>query len=192
MRKIGQKGFTLVEVVIVIALFAIMLTIAGYYMGGQGNKARLKSAARDLVSNMTLARVSAIRDTRPWAILFEPGNDRYIVYNYCGEDPANPVHWNDGDEAVFRSITLPQNVSFASNKDGLDGNPVADPVSYDDYVDPDGNPLVDLVIFNPDGTSSEGGKIYLTIPSGETFAVSNLRATGRIKAQRDYGSGWSD
>lgn len=195
MPKLGKKGFSLIEVLVVIALMSIMMLIAGYYIGNRSAKAQLKSAASELVSNMTLARIRAIRDTRPWAIEF-PNATSYIVYSHSGEDyapedPADPVHWNNGNEEIFRSISLPANITFASNQNGLDSNPVADPVSYNTYIDPDGTPKPNLLIFDPNGSTSEAGEVYLTIPSGETFCVSNLRATGRVKAQRNYGSGWS-
>ena len=185
MKRLDQKGFTLIEVIIVLALFAILAAMAGYYMGGQGAKARLKSAARDLASDMILARTRAIRDTRPWAISFDQAENSYVIYSYAGENPAD---WTNGGERVFRTVSLPKNISFASNQTGLDGNPVTDAVSYIENVDPDGD---DLVTFNYNGSSSESGEVYLTISTGETFCVSNLESTGRIKVQRNYGSGWS-
>ncbi|NOQ52474.1 MAG: prepilin-type N-terminal cleavage/methylation domain-containing protein [Desulfuromonadaceae bacterium] len=187
MRRPGQRGFTLLEVIIVISMMSIMMMTAYYYMGNKGDKAQLKSVARDLTSNMNLARTRAIRDTRPWAIQFNPGANSYVVISdsgepYAPEDPADPVTWGDGDDTVFRTITLPQNVSFGSNQGELNAVAIGDGVSYPN----------DRIVFNPNGTSSDTGTVYLTVPSGITFAVSTLAATGRIKIWHNYGSGWSN
>ena len=103
------------------------------------------------------------------------------------------MNWNNGNEAVFRTVTLPQRVSFGSSQGTVTGGqaPGADGISYKDYIDPDGDAEENLIIFNPNGTSSESGTVYLTVSSGETFSINNLAATGRVKAQQNYGSGWS-
>ena len=191
MKLRSQKGFTLIEVLIVITLISIMAAIAGYYLGNQGKKAQLKSAARDLVSNMNLARTGAIRDTRPWAIQFNPGGNSYVILRDSGEpfaptDPADPVDWTDGDEISFRTVTLPENVSFGSNLAPVDTNAVGDGVTYAN----------DRIVFNPNGTGSESGAVYFTVfndPSiaNNSFAVSSLAATGRVKFWSNHGSGWS-
>ena len=172
MKSLTQKGFTLIEVLIVIALIGIMLAVAGYYMGGQGKKAQLKSAARDLVSNMNLARTKAIRDSKPWTIQFNPATNSYRLI--------------DGDGGTFRTITLPANVSFGSNLTPVDSKAIGDGVSY----------INDRVIFNPNGTSSDFGAAYFTVfndasLANTSFAVSSLAATGRVKFWRNFGTGWS-
>ncbi len=193
MKSMSQKGFTLLEVLIVIALIAIMTTIAGYYMGNQGKLAQLKSVARDLVGHMNLARTGAIRDGRPWAIQFNPGGRSYVILSDSGEpfapaDPADPLDWTDGDETPYRSVQLPANIAF-----GGQVTSVVPP--YNDVDNPDGVTYAnDRIIFNPNGTSSESGEVYFTNdPSVElnTTAVSSLAATGRIKFWSNAGTGWS-
>ena len=193
MTNLGHKGFTLIEVIIVIAVIGIMLATAGYYMGNQGKEAQLKSSARDLISNMNLARTRAIRDTRPWAIqfIFAASGDSYRVLSDSGEyfapnDPADPVDWFDGDETTFRSVSLPQNISFGSKLTPIDGTAVGDGVTYTN----------DLIVFNPNGTCSEKGAVYFSMPkdasmANKSMAVSSLKATGRIKYWRGSAGVWS-
>lgn len=173
-----QKGFSLLELVVVLGIMGIMMTIAITTIGSRGPSMRLKSDARDLVSNMQLARVRAIRDTRTWAVLFDIPKQAYILYSDAGETPPT---WSDGNEDVFRRVSLGNGVRFGSQQ----GVPAT-------YVDPvDGVSYAgELVVFNSNGTMSETGEVYLTIGSGESFGVFSLSTTGNLKIQKNYGSGW--
>lgn len=187
MRMRAQRGFTLIEVIIVIAMMSILSAMAYYYLGNKGHRGQLRSAAAELVGHMNLARVGAIRDTRPWAIEFNPGGNSYEIFNDSGEDfapedPSDPVDWTDDDEILFRTANLPQNVRFGSSQGMLDGVPVDDGVSF-------GN---NRIIFWPNGTCSESGTVYLTTVGGSTFAVTSFSATGRVRVRSNDGSGWSN
>lgn len=170
MKRLNQNGFTLIEIMVVIAMISIMLLAAGYYLGNRGERAQLKSAARDLLSNMTLARTSAIRDTAPWSLSFDPAGNSYRVLDSNG----NP----------FRSVTLPERVTFGSNHGMVPGSstPVGDGVTFSG----------DQITYNPDGTCSGTGTAYLTVASGATFAVNSISASGAAKIQSNYDGPWSN
>jgi Tfp pilus assembly protein FimT len=144
--------------------------------------AQLKSDARDIVSNMQLARVNAIRDTRPWAIQFDTDNQRYLIYSNSGEEWKSE-DWTDGDETVFRNVMLNRRVNFGTNKGARPGGtmPANGSITYS----------ANRVVFNPNGTS-ESGTVYLTIGSGETIAISSLSTTGRIKVWENFGNAWNE
>jgi hypothetical protein len=135
---------------------------------------------------MNLARIRAIRDGRPWAVQFNPGGNGYVVFSDSGEayapqDPADPIDWTDGDETIFRAISLPPKTFFGSSQGELNGVAIGDGVTLTN----------DRIVFLPNGTCSGSGTIYLTVASGATFAVTSLSATGNVKARSNYGSDWS-
>lgn len=181
-QKMDNKGFTLIELLVVMAMMAIVMTTAFYYIGNKSDRAVLKKEARDLASYLKLARVSAVRDTHAWAIQFDTVNRRYQVFRNSGE-PFGSESWTEGNEDVYMTVTLPDSVSFVSGAGMRTGATVlpADGISYS----------ANRVVFNPNGTS-ESGTVYLSIGTNETYAVSSLSTTGRIKIWKNLDGTWTD
>lgn len=182
-----QAGFTLMEVLVVVAIFGILIAIAVTTIGNRGPRMRLKSDARDLVSHMQLARINAIRDSRPWAIQFDPDNRRYLIYSSSGEERGEEAVWDDGNETTYRTIALSNAVQFGSQQ----GVPNASWSLPGDGVSFSAN----RVVFNSNGTieSSEiNGTVYLSISSGETFAISLPSIAASIKTWFNYGGDWQE
>lgn len=181
-NRLNNRGMTLIETLIVISIMAVTMSIAYFMMGGKNTRARLKTESRDIASYMKLARTGAIRDSRPWAIDFDQANRRYLIYNDSGE-ALGSEDWTDGDESVYRTVNLDDRVSYGSSQGMRPGGASlpGDGISFA------GN----RVVFNRNGTSMSG-TVYLNGTNGETFAVSSLSTTGRVKLWSNYGSGWSD
>jgi len=176
-----SEGFTIVEMVIVIAIIGILIVIAVPDFLGLTPRMRLKSAARDIVSNMQLSRINAVRDNSTWAVQFDTDDAQYRVLSDDGADDT----WNTGDDTVYKTVKLSDypGVSYGSGhgaRPGDDSYP-ADGVSFNN----------NRVIFNSDGTSVSG-TVYIKNDNGDTFAIGSLSAAGRIKTWRNYGSGWEE
>ena len=81
MRK--DKGFTLVEMMVVIAIMAIVSAIAVPNLYSYAAGMKLRSASRDLYSTLQKTRMNAIRQNARWAVEFT--SSTYRVVN-CGPD----------------------------------------------------------------------------------------------------------
>ena len=78
-----ESGFTAMELMVVIAIIGIMAAIAIPGFSTWLPNYRLKTAARDLYSNMQKTKVGAIKSNSDWAIVFDPANKRYRI---CSDD----------------------------------------------------------------------------------------------------------
>ena len=74
-----RSGFTLIELTIVIVLLAILAAVSVPNFLSWLPKYRLKSAARDLYSNLHLAKMSAIKANKNYRVKYYKNPDRYMV-----------------------------------------------------------------------------------------------------------------
>jgi len=74
-----RSGFTLIELTVVIALLAILTAVCVPNFLDWLPKYRLKSAVRDLYSNLQLAKMSAIRANKDCMVKYYTNPDRYTV-----------------------------------------------------------------------------------------------------------------
>ncbi|RPJ14138.1 MAG: prepilin-type N-terminal cleavage/methylation domain-containing protein, partial [Deltaproteobacteria bacterium] len=66
----GQGGFTIAELMVVIAIVAIMATLALPNFIGPAAESRLRGAGDNLRGDLQLARARAVRDAVPVALAF--------------------------------------------------------------------------------------------------------------------------
>lgn len=168
----NRSGFTLIEMMAVLAVVGIISSMALSGFMGLTPRTKLKRAARNIVSDMQLAKTMALRDRDTWTMQFDTTNAEYSII--------------DGDGGTFRIIEMSEfgGVSF--------GNSFTDRPSEPNAGESDGVSFTDnKIVFNSDGTSVSGS-VYITNSDDDTFAVGCLSAAGRIKTWYNFGDGWEE
>ena len=137
MRK--GDGFTIIELIVILVVLGILAAIAIPGFSHWGPDLRLKSAVRDLKSDMALTKLRAIRENADVALLFDTANNRYTVFVDDGAGGGIAGDWiQNGSEVLIKTETIPSDVimydsSFAGGAtrcrfnsrgypEGLDGN----------------------------------------------------------------------
>lgn len=83
----NNRGFTLMELLVTIALIGVMSAIAYPSIRDLGRGYRIRGAARQVYSDLQMARLGAIREGKSWSLVFSPGDNvftSYIVRNGAG------------------------------------------------------------------------------------------------------------
>ena len=153
MRKMNDKGVTLIELVVVFVIIAIGAVLLIPNIGTWLPNYRLRSAARDIVSTMRTAQMRAVSNNTPYRVNFDAADPLVGAANsyVLQRDNGGGAFVNDG--AVQ---TLPTGIIITANL-----LPAA------------------RAVFNPDSTSS-GGSITLQNTKGGTRIISLTTVTGRV------------
>ncbi len=97
-RRHASRGFTLWELVIVVAIFAITLSIIQFSFGLVDNERDLKRVGRDLGKLFHLLNQEAVFEDKNFAISINDEN--FVVLEYDGDE------WQPSGDRFFRSIAL--------------------------------------------------------------------------------------
>jgi len=109
-----KSGFTLMEVMVVIAIIAVMSGIAIPNLISWLPDYRLRSASRDIVSCMQETKIRAIKDNATAVVKFDVNNNRFIAWvdNGWGGTAGNWALDGNNGEAVLTEISLPADIAF--------------------------------------------------------------------------------
>jgi len=160
-----HKGFTFLEVVIVIAVIGILSVIAVPGMSAFTDRLRIETTARTISTDLREVKMKSVLDRSDYTVLFDPGNNLY--------------------ELSERRSNLPHGVRFGFSPGvlGPPGNPTSTP-------DKDGVTFTsNKAAFYSRGSNSMG-TIYITNNYNVTMAIS-ITVTGRIKIWKWDGVKWS-
>lgn len=153
-----DSGFSLVELLFVLCIAGILASVAAPVFSNWLPDYRLRSKAKELYSDMYLAKMKAIKE-----------NSKYKIYFYRGVNDSYSLKSADGD--IEKTVVLPSSdykIGFgcgsatrSAKKSG--GPPPEDPVGY----------ASDVVTFNSRGTGSSG-YVYLDNDKGSSYAIGSF------------------
>ena len=176
-----SSGFTLIELMIVIAIIIAVTVIAVPNLIEYFGSAKLKSAATELLSTIQMARLKAVRERANVVVSFDPDNNNqlgnsYTVFVDDGAGGGTADNWiQDGSELTVRSITMEPEINIYG-------------VTF-----PGSGSLSMKVRFNSRGLPSGTGHIYFKINGKNKYMGIILSITGRPRiVTSTNGSNWSN
>lgn len=179
-----NKGFTIIEVIVVIVVIGIMAAIAVPNFIGYLPESRLKNASRDLFSNLQLAKIGAIKNNTNWAVVFNVGAGEYYVCSNNGGDG-----WTgSGNDTVETTVRLADYGSGVTYGTGAATTPAPLDTTFDNGVTYPG----DVVVLEPRGTTQSGGTVFLTNNANKSCIGVGTTSAGVVRLRRWTGSNWTD
>jgi type IV fimbrial biogenesis protein FimT len=99
------RGFSIFELLIVLAVIAVVAAIVTPNIISWHNNAKMRGAVDNLMGDLEMAKIRAVKENNFVAVLFNPTGYRVFV------DKAN--FWvRDADERLLRDRKLPAGVTF--------------------------------------------------------------------------------
>jgi general secretion pathway protein H len=102
-----SKGFTLVEILVVVVIMAIVISLAVLSIGTTGRDTQLDEESRRIEGLVGLLHERALLEGRDFGLRIEPAAYEFVVYD------SHRDRWTTLDqEHEFRHRDLPKGVSF--------------------------------------------------------------------------------
>lgn len=119
MKMKKNKGFSLVELMVVLAIIAVMSTVASYAWLRYVRNADLKTAARDIVSDFQNCKAKATSESRDYEISFTAGTGG----SYTISAPATTSHAAVSTTKLSEAFGSGIQIVFEGTCDGFFGTP---------------------------------------------------------------------
>jgi prepilin-type N-terminal cleavage/methylation domain-containing protein len=111
----SSRGLTLVELMTAIALMAMLSAVAIPNIVAMLPKYRLGESAREILSILHFAKISAIKENSNVVVNFNPGSSDCVVFVDDGEGGGTPEDGlKNGGERILKSYAMPPGVNLLS------------------------------------------------------------------------------
>ena len=183
----SERGFTLIELMIILAIMMALVAFTMPEMFAIMNRARLEGTARQAATLMRAARLEAIKQSCYGVVMIDPASREVVAFVDNDRDGVyEPT--NTPPERLLGRIALPSRVRFqdeAGNKDmaSVDdlNNPSA-PVAL-----PDGQ-----VMYQQDGSVLAFGALHFADDRGNVLEVAAVKpgTTGKVEVHKWQDGSW--
>ena len=106
MKSRDEKGFTLVELMIILVIIGILGALAIPNMSRLLSKSKLKASTTSVTSSLYLARMKAINEGVPCGVEFFADGSYHILQDPYGTGEVSGNPYNLDDEVSFEEITF--------------------------------------------------------------------------------------
>jgi general secretion pathway protein H len=165
-----SKGFTLVEILVVVVIMAVIISLAVLSMGVTGRDSGLDEETRRIEGLIGLLHERALLEGRDFGLRLEPSAYEFVVY-----DPYKDRWTSLNQEREYRHRDLPKGLSFQLE---LDSQVVVLKAVDKTFASDQGPPPPQVAI----AASGEGTPFRLTVTRDQTKASATVSgdALGKV------------
>jgi prepilin-type N-terminal cleavage/methylation domain-containing protein len=173
----GQRGFTLIEMLVVLALMLVLATLGIPALQNALHQSKMRGMVQEISIALRLARIDAIK-TGQSVVQIVPSTGPGVLPLVRAFSDRNSDGRLDATDPVLASFYLPTGVSFEDNNGMLDKD------SVEGFsTDPAGGP--NMAIFLRDGSIDKIGGFRISDPNGNRMEVHvEPAATARIEVRK--------
>jgi prepilin-type N-terminal cleavage/methylation domain-containing protein len=183
-RSPQRRGFTLFELLLVLAIFLILIALATPALLRSFSAQTLKSGADLVRSNFDKARVHSIRSGNVYAFLYRPGSDEFalapLINAYSLVRPDLPSTGSPDSQQ-----RLPNGLTFAGGATSNDAR-----AQFESEGGSFEQPGMIPILFYPDGTSQDA-QLIVANAQGDQMKIRLRGLTGLSSAARGGLERWT-
>ncbi|MBC8466231.1 MAG: GspH/FimT family pseudopilin [Desulfobacteraceae bacterium] len=179
-----KKGFTLLELLIVLVIISIAAAFVGPRVAGSMSTLTLKTAAKKVAASLRYARSQATSESRPYFVLFDPDKGRLTI-----KSGQTAPQENEEKEAVDGEQDTGTSEEMADNnqvKEKLKVYALPEGVRFDKVASDKNEASSDVfqIVFFPNGGSS-GGEVLLENDRGRRYNISVDFVVGTVRLKEE-------